>query len=253
MAVNEVIYNGRTLIDLKNDTVTPQTLMQGETAHDATGNVIVGKLCPPQRGVDYWTPADQEFIVQQVIAALGTPVFGRVDEYNNIILSGDLTDGTYTLKYEDAEGNIKEAGVINLTNEPIVETLNIDWVFGIKLSKTDNTYENVSYDPAQVETTYYASTMIPIDKNAIYTVGYKDACWQTMSVCCFDANQNFVGYLPNIIVGPTVTTSVTPMEKIIEPVANTAYIRLRGYTYINTYNSIEARAKYVWLTKTYTA
>lgn len=72
----------------------------------------------PVKGVDYFTPADQESIVQQVIAALGTPVFGRVDENNNIILTGELTDGTYTFKYEDAEGNVVDIGTLNQTHGP---------------------------------------------------------------------------------------------------------------------------------------
>ncbi len=42
MAVNEVIYNGKTLIDLKSDTVTPEALAEGVTAHDASGNEITG-------------------------------------------------------------------------------------------------------------------------------------------------------------------------------------------------------------------
>lgn len=66
----------------------------------------------PVRGIDYWTPADQEAIVQQVITALGTPVFGRVDAGNNIILTGELADGTYTLKYEDGEGNVTDIGTL---------------------------------------------------------------------------------------------------------------------------------------------
>lgn len=66
----------------------------------------------PVKGTDYWTEADQESIVQQVITALGTPVFGRVDAENNIILSGALADGTYTIKYEDADGNMTEIGTI---------------------------------------------------------------------------------------------------------------------------------------------
>lgn len=56
----------------------------------------------------------QEEIVQQVIAALGTPVFGRVDADNNIILTGDLAKGTYTLKYEDSEGNLTEIGSVDI-------------------------------------------------------------------------------------------------------------------------------------------
>lgn len=62
---------------------------------------------------EYGTPED---IVQQVIAAIGTPVFGRVDENNNIILTGELVNGTYTLKYEDAEGNVTEIGTLTKGN-----------------------------------------------------------------------------------------------------------------------------------------
>lgn len=72
----------------------------------------------PVKGVDYWTSADQESIVQQVIAALGTPVFGTVDAQNNIILSGNLADGTYVIKYEDAEGNLTEIGTLKSASGP---------------------------------------------------------------------------------------------------------------------------------------
>lgn len=70
----------------------------------------------PVRGVDYWTNDDQEIIVQQVIAVLGTPVFGTVDAENNIILTGDLTDGAYTLKYEHSDGTRTEIGVVEIGN-----------------------------------------------------------------------------------------------------------------------------------------
>ena len=68
--------------------------------------------------MDYWTEADQEAVVQQVIAALGTPVFGRVDGDKNIILTGELADGVYTLTYEDAEGNATQIGTLTLKDEP---------------------------------------------------------------------------------------------------------------------------------------
>lgn len=44
MSVNEVVYNGETLIDLTNDTVTPATLAEGVTAHDASGAIITGTM-----------------------------------------------------------------------------------------------------------------------------------------------------------------------------------------------------------------
>lgn len=83
----------------------------------------------PVKGTDYWTEEDQEDIVQQVITALGTPVFGRVDAENNIILTGDLTDGVYTLVYEDAEGERVEVGEINLA-EATSGTIAIEWGLG---------------------------------------------------------------------------------------------------------------------------
>ena len=41
---NKVIYAGETLIDLTADTVTPETLATGYTAHNAAGELISGKL-----------------------------------------------------------------------------------------------------------------------------------------------------------------------------------------------------------------
>lgn len=70
----------------------------------------------PQKGVDYYTDADQEEIVQQVITALGTPVFGTVDDNNVITLSGELADGTYTICYENADGSTNEIGQIMIAS-----------------------------------------------------------------------------------------------------------------------------------------
>lgn len=42
--VNKVEYNGSTLIDLTNDSVTTDTLLKGKTAHDKSGNQITGEL-----------------------------------------------------------------------------------------------------------------------------------------------------------------------------------------------------------------
>lgn len=42
MSVNKVVYNNRALIDLTEDTISPDSLKQGVTAHDAKGDAIVG-------------------------------------------------------------------------------------------------------------------------------------------------------------------------------------------------------------------
>lgn len=49
MAVNKVVYDNSTLIDLTQDTVTPQTLLIGTVAHDASGQQIVGTFVPAQK------------------------------------------------------------------------------------------------------------------------------------------------------------------------------------------------------------
>lgn len=42
MAVNKVEINGKTIVDLTKDTVTPENLLSGITAHNAAGEPIVG-------------------------------------------------------------------------------------------------------------------------------------------------------------------------------------------------------------------
>lgn len=44
MGVNVVVFGDSTLIDLREDTVTPETLAFGITAHSKNGNRITGSL-----------------------------------------------------------------------------------------------------------------------------------------------------------------------------------------------------------------
>ena len=44
MAVNHVIINGETVVDLRNDTVSADKLIKGVTAHDKTGAAITGTV-----------------------------------------------------------------------------------------------------------------------------------------------------------------------------------------------------------------
>ena len=115
----------------------------------------------PVKGVDYWTEADKETIVQEVITALGTPVFGTVDAENNIILSGNLADGTYTLKYEAADGEQVEIGTVKIgsTYTNLIPTAEA-------LDSTDP-YNGIGYKNG-----YYASSASPYegsDANCVLT------------------------------------------------------------------------------------
>lgn len=71
MAVNKVIYGGEVKIDLTQDTVSPSTLLEGTTAHDAAGNIISGTLViknevevsdtpPTDPDVEIWVDTSEE-------------------------------------------------------------------------------------------------------------------------------------------------------------------------------------------------
>lgn len=214
MAVNKVVMNTKnglqTVVDLTGDTVTPETLAEGVTATAANGEKIAGvaprdavrytaqsltdaqkaqaranigaisEVDVPQKGVDYWTEADQESIVQQVIAALGTPVFGRVDADNNIILSGDLTDGFYAVKYEDSDGNVIAIGDLGISSAPAYTNLlstaigqdgavlnGVGYVDGYRLTGDCNASGQLSYHSAA--SGYFLTGYMPITKEQIET------------------------------------------------------------------------------------
>ena len=52
MAVNKVDVNGSTVLDLTNDSVTPETLTFGATAHNAAGEQITGTYEAPVKSVN---------------------------------------------------------------------------------------------------------------------------------------------------------------------------------------------------------
>lgn len=123
----------------------------------------------PVKGVDYWTEADKEEIIQQVITALGTPVFGRVDAENNIILTGELVDGTYMLKYEDADGAKTVIGTIVVGAATIINQI------PKSIDKNGDIYGE-DYNSDGVKDGYKVNTRVSANKEQNYdgvtTTGY---------------------------------------------------------------------------------
>lgn len=68
MAVNKVIYNGRTLIDLSNDTVSADVLREGETAHMANGVIVTGTM----KSSEEFIPLSITFETNKVTEANGS-------------------------------------------------------------------------------------------------------------------------------------------------------------------------------------
>jgi hypothetical protein len=126
MAVNKVVYNtgngAKTLIDLTGDSVTPETLAEGTTAHDASGERIVGTM-PIYKNLTLGVHTDGLLYVfsdgQPIGNGIEMPdkigdVYGNIDSDNNIILKGYMPDGTYTAKFETDDGRTVNIGTLIL-------------------------------------------------------------------------------------------------------------------------------------------
>ena len=109
-------------------------------------------------------------IVQAVLAELqGSPVFGVVDAENNITISGNLANGTYTLKYENADGTTTEIGTLTVGQvapvdsnvfDPTKATLNQRWSNSSYAWVAENGYVVSDYIPVSLSTDESNPTML---------------------------------------------------------------------------------------------
>lgn len=115
MGRNKIIYFGETLIDLTSDTVTPETLLKGQTAHDKAGNIIVGTYDPKPYTADFnattdWTSSGTTYTVTVAASTHGRGTTPSVDVY-------ELNNSAYVKYYGfpssgwtvsvDSSGNVK--------------------------------------------------------------------------------------------------------------------------------------------------
>lgn len=171
MGVNKVEVNGETIVDLTNDTVKPETLAEGATAHNASGDPITGALrvytIDGALSETSTNPVQNQAVANEInslkeskanqtdlesleddvaeystltlgvhsdgkiyLFKNGTPVgtgveagttsdiVGYIDSSNNIVLSGTVAKGTYTVKYEMEDGTLVEIGTLENVDKP---------------------------------------------------------------------------------------------------------------------------------------
>ena len=107
MAISKVIYGGQTLIDLTADTITPDKLKKGYTAHGANGEVING-TCEHDANTQDATAADSEILSGKTAYVKGSKKTGTMK--NNGAVSGTISEkaGQYTVPpgYHDGSGKV---------------------------------------------------------------------------------------------------------------------------------------------------
>lgn len=115
MAVNKVEVNGETKLDLTQDTVTPENLLSGATAHNSAGDQIVGKYqsvtltgleitAPPEK-IDYTTGETFDPAGMVVTATYSNGAKLENPAYT-VAPSGALAVGTTTVTITYSEGGI---------------------------------------------------------------------------------------------------------------------------------------------------
>lgn len=101
---NQVIINGETILDLRSDTVTPETLQKGYTAHDKSGTKITGTLEASSSG-----GAKETWVLNNTINTASAFSFSASFISNGIsctgLKTGKLTPSGRDLKYTDSSGS----------------------------------------------------------------------------------------------------------------------------------------------------
>lgn len=111
MAINKVIFNGNTLIDLTNDTVAAENLLVGAVAHGRDGNAVNG-ACPFDADTSDATATAAEILAgsaQNPITAYvnGVKVTGTMPNNGGAGATiSDLTDIPVPRGYYDGSGVI---------------------------------------------------------------------------------------------------------------------------------------------------
>lgn len=129
MAVNKVVINDKTALDLTGDTVTPSDLREGVTAHDATGMQITGKL-PATSGTD----------TSDATATAKDVARGKTAYVQGAKITGDL--------YEVAKGETKTfvtSGSENVTfgkfDSNDVVNIKIPWILNDEIMRINSYIE----------------------------------------------------------------------------------------------------------------
>lgn len=153
MAVNKIIYNGETLVDLTSDTVTADDLAAGVTATGADGKPVIGLLPKVTIDTELSTTSTNPVQNKTITAALSNldidiATNDEIDIALNLAGSGDLPTGggvssgsNYTLPTASSStlGGVKIGSNISVSNGIIsLAKSNVTSALGYTPATTNN-------------------------------------------------------------------------------------------------------------------
>lgn len=155
MAVNKIIYNGETLVDLTSNTVTADDLAAGVTATGADGKPVIGLLPKVTIDTELSTTSTNPVQNKTITAALSNldidiATNDEIDNALNLAGSGDLPTGggvssgsNYTLPTASSStlGGVKIGSNISVSDGTIsLAKSNVTSALGYTPPASDTTY-----------------------------------------------------------------------------------------------------------------
>ena len=158
--INKLVVGNEVKFDLTGDTVAPNTLLTGATAHDKTGAQITG-TCSYDSDTSDATVAVAEILKDKTAYARGAKIVGTMPNNGakNYTIS-DLNDQTIAMGFYDGSGKIS----IDSAEKAKIIPANIKngvSILGVQGTMTGQ--ESITVQSKTVTPTFTAQTILPDD------------------------------------------------------------------------------------------
>lgn len=158
---SKIVFGGEVLMDLTADTIKPDKLLKGYTAHGADGEPITG-TCEFDANTQDATATDAEILYGKSAYNKGVKIVGKMP--NNGAVAGTIAtkDGAYTVPqgYHDGSGKVQ----LDATEKAKLTPANIRegvTIMGVKGSMSPNEGEKAQEKTVTPKTT--EQTVVPDD------------------------------------------------------------------------------------------
>lgn len=156
--INKLVVGNEVKFDLTGDTVAPNTLLTGTTAHDKTGAQITG-TCSYDSDTSDATVAVAEILKDKTAYARGAKIVGTMPNNGakNYTIS-DLNDQTITMGFYDGSGKIS----IDSAEKAKIIPANIKngvSILGVQGTMTGQ--ESITVQSKTITPTFTAQTILP--------------------------------------------------------------------------------------------